>query len=623
MKNRFFRPPSPRRLAAAVLSLALLAGITVSAAEPSQPESLPPLASSEQSDESSFPPPAENALPTLPPEASPEPDRPAGQDNIQAPLAEDPNLPPTPPQAVYTVTFDMGILGKEQITVNAGEMPAQVPTPQQDGTIFEGWLDENKNPVVPAEQVITADRTFTASYVRSLPDFLETEQHNAYIGGYPNGMFYPDQPLTRAEASKIFYALLKNKNYPVLSFPDVPSGIWFATDVGVLAHLRVINGYPNGAFGPDANITRMEFVKMAVNCSTLTVPPVSSSPFSDVGTDYWGLPELSYAVQNGLVAGYPNGTFRPENQITRAEAIVILNRMLGRIPDANTKSKTDAKSFYDVFAYHWAHNHIVEASTNHTYSRENGETWLDYTRESAVTSHWVSDKFGNLYYMDGNTRKFLRGYATVDGQICLFDANNGKAVTGFAPWESYRRYFLNGWMQQDISNLGVVSGPYLIKVYKPANYLIIFAQDPNGAYTVPVKSMICSCGVGTPTGTFYTPDRYRWLEMIGDSWAQWCTQIQGNYLFHSVPNWTYDNFDLEVDEYNRLGETRSLGCIRLTCRDAKWIYDNCRLGTQVYISPDEWGGPLDKPTSIQIPSWHTWDPTDPTAYYRCQEIGCH
>lgn len=78
-----------------------------------------------------------------------------------------------------------------------------------------------------------------------------------------------------------------------------------------------------------------------------------------------------------------------------------------------------------------------------------------------------------------------------------------------------------------------------------------------------------------------------------------------------------------MEEYNRLGQTRSLGCIRLNCRDAKWIYDNCQLGTQVYISPTETDGPLKKPSGLQLPSWHTWDPTDPTAYYACQQRGCH
>ena len=170
----------------------------------------------------------------------------------------------------------------------------------------------------------------------------------------------------------------------------------------------------------------------------------------------------------------------------------------------------------------------------------------------------------------------------------------------------------------------MVSGPYFIQVYKSSNYLIIFAKDPaTGAFNTPVQAMRVSCGTPTPTGTYYTPARYRWLKMVGDTWAQWCTQIQGDYLFHSVPNWTKNNKDLEVYEYNQLGNTRSLGCIRLNCEDAKWIYDNCQLGTQVNISSTLTSGPLAKPAGLQIPSWHTWDPTDPTAYVYCDQHGCH
>ncbi len=90
-----------------------------------------------------------------------------------------------------------------------------------------------------------------------------------------------------------------------------------------------------------------------------------------------------------------------------------------------------------------------------------------------------------------------------------------------------------------------------------------------------------------------------------------------------MPNWTKNNKDLEVYEYNQLGNTRSLGCIRLNCEDAKWIYDNCQLGTQVNISSTLTSGPLAKPAGLQIPSWHTWDPTDPTAYVYCDQHGCH
>lgn len=189
--------------------------------------------------------------------------------------------------------------------------------------------------------------------------------------------------------------------------------------------------------------------------------------------------------------------------------------------------------------------------------------------------------------------------------------------------DGYKRYLNeDGEIDNDVSRL--VSGPYLIKVYKWSNYLIIFAKDENGNYTVPVKAMITSCGNGTPTGTYYSPMKFRWLTMVGGSKAQWCTQITGDYLFHSVPYRIADPTTLYTDlMYNWLGTTQSLGCIRLQAGDAKWIYDNCDLGTEIYITPWEDAGPIAKPAFTPIPSWHTWDPTDPNTRYLCEQYGCH
>lgn len=199
-----------------------------------------------------------------------------------------------------------------------------------------------------------------------------------------------------------------------------------------------------------------------------------------------------------------------------------------------------------------------------------------------------------------------------------------KRFEGTWQWiNGYKRYInMNGQIDTDVSRL--VTGPYLIKVYKWSNYLIVFAKDEYGNYTVPVKAMITSCGNNTPTGTYYSPMKFRWLTMVGGSKAQWCTQISGDYLFHSVPYRIADPTTLYTDlMYNYLGTTQSLGCIRLQAGDAKWLYDNCDLGTEIYITPWESEGPIAKPAFSPIPSWHTWDPTDPTVRYLCKERGCH
>ena len=165
--------------------------------------------------------------------------------------------------------------------------------------------------------------------------------------------------------------------------------------------------------------------------------------------------------------------------------------------------------------------------------------------------------------------------------------------------------------------------PYYITVNLTDNIVTIYEKDETGNYTVPIKAFYCSGGESTPEGTFQTIEKYEWRALFGDVWGQYATRITGHYLFHSVPYLEKDKTTLEYDEYNKLGSTASAGCIRLCVKDVKWIYDNCELGTEIYITPTEDSGPIPKPDFQPIPSWHTWDPTDPTTRYLCEERGCH
>ncbi len=161
--------------------------------------------------------------------------------------------------------------------------------------------------------------------------------------------------------------------------------------------------------------------------------------------------------------------------------------------------------------------------------------------------------------------------------------------------------------------------PYYIKVNRLANCVTIYKQDENGAYTVPVKAMICSVGKNinkTPTGVFKTSDKYTWRYLFGDQYGQYATRITGHILFHSVPYTSQSQNTLKTDYYNNLGVGDSMGCIRLTCSDAKWIYDNCAKGTTVEIYDHYDPGPLGKPTAMKIDvnsPYAKWDPTDPDA----------
>ena len=129
------------------------------------------------------------------------------------------------------------------------------------------------------------------------------------------------------------------------------------------------------------------------------------------------------------------------------------------------------------------------------------------------------------------------------------------------------------------------SMPYLIKVNKTQNIVIIYKQDDSGEYTVPVKAMVCSVGKegNTPSGTFKTSDKYTWRLLEGNVYGQYATRITGHFLFHSVPYFEKSKDTLEYDEYNKLGVPASAGCIRLSVEDSKWIYDNCPTKTTVIM----------------------------------------
>ncbi len=133
-----------------------------------------------------------------------------------------------------------------------------------------------------------------------------------------------------------------------------------------------------------------------------------------------------------------------------------------------------------------------------------------------------------------------------------------------------------------IEELKEVDTPYYIKVNNQANVVTVYKKDSNGAYTVPVKTMICSIGTATPeSGVYKISDKYTWRLLEGNVYGQYACRIVGSILFHSVPYKEKNKSTLEWWEYDKLGTAASLGCVRLTVIDAKWIYDNCIPGTKV------------------------------------------
>jgi len=158
--------------------------------------------------------------------------------------------------------------------------------------------------------------------------------------------------------------------------------------------------------------------------------------------------------------------------------------------------------------------------------------------------------------------------------------------------------------------------PYYLKINRQQNVVTAYEKDENGEYTVPVKAILCSTGLynATPKGVFQLSSKYLWRELNGGVYGQYASRITGGVLFHSVPYASKNKATLYTSKYNKLGQQASMGCVRLTVEDAKWIYDNCPSGTYVEVYDSEDPGPLGKPETIKIdldsPN-KGWDPTDP------------
>lgn len=207
--------------------------------------------------------------------------------------------------------------------------------------------------------------------------WLITDEHIAYVSGYPDGRFGPNGNMTRAEAAQMFYNLLRDKNVAItVQFTDVADSAWYAKAVNTLASLGIINGVGNDEFAPERSITRAEFTAIAMRFSDGGA--AGSNIFTDVSASAWYYDYVIGATGYGWIAGYSDGTFRPDKTITRAEVTTIVNRMLGRSADEAyvDSHRNELMQFTDVDASYWGYYQIMEAANSHDFTKnQNTESW--------------------------------------------------------------------------------------------------------------------------------------------------------------------------------------------------------------------------------------------------------
>ncbi|MGM9551818.1 MAG: S-layer homology domain-containing protein [Clostridia bacterium] len=211
-------------------------------------------------------------------------------------------------------------------------------------------------------------------------DVLETEEHIVYMFGYPDKTFGPNDNMTRAEVATMFTRLMKDKmDSDVVyesSFSDVTPDAWYYNYVGYIEKFGIITGYEDGTFRPQNTITRAEFVTMASRFAT--VSKEFECDFTDVTTEHWAYDYIAFAAGNSWIGGYEDNTFRADNTISRAEVVTIVNNMLIRNADKEyvNANKALLTLFADVNEEHWAYYNIIEATNEHTYKvNDNVEKW--------------------------------------------------------------------------------------------------------------------------------------------------------------------------------------------------------------------------------------------------------
>ena len=294
----------------------------------------------------------------------------------------------------HTLTFDT--MGGSKIapeTVRHGLTVAKPKDPVNGGYWFDGWYtDKTYRTPYNFATPLTQDTTIYAKwFLIVLPGVtdkkatpkLNTSDHFAYVQGYPDGTVKPAGNITRAETAAILFRLMDDASrktyYSTKSgFRDVASGSWYNTYVATLNNAGVITDSSNGYFRPNEAITRAELAAMLAKFSETTG---AANYFNDVSAKYWAANAIAICAKLGWINGYPDGTFRPDKNVTRAELMAMINRATGRAPKSADAFLPGMKTWIDNTSDKWYYLDVQEATNSHSYTVKGSETWTALTSD--------------------------------------------------------------------------------------------------------------------------------------------------------------------------------------------------------------------------------------------------
>jgi len=259
--------------------------------------------------------------------------------------------------------------------------------PVRESYTFTGWYADKALTDKITNVKMTSNKTVYAGWTATnVPDMLNGDDHYAYVVGYSDGTVRPNANISRAEVATIFFRLLKEEvrdgNLTTENtFADVTDGQWHNKAISTMAKLGIVKGRNAEAFDPDAPITRAEF---ATICARFDKTQIStSSNFTDI-SGHWAEKYIERAATLGWIAGYSDGTFRPSNYITRAEAMTMINRVLCRVPQSADDLLNDMTVWPDNHPTDWHYLAVQEATNSHDFDRkgEVNEKWTKLTNGS-------------------------------------------------------------------------------------------------------------------------------------------------------------------------------------------------------------------------------------------------
>mgnify|MGYP000592193128 CR=1 FL=1 len=294
----------------------------------------------------------------------------------------------------HTLTFDtMGGSRIDPVTVRHGNAVAKPKDPVNGGYIFDGWYtDKTYRTPYNFATVLTQDTTIYAKWflialpgvtIKKTTPKLNTSDHFAYVQGYPDGTVKPTGNITRAETAAILFRLMdegsRKTYYSTKSgFRDVATGSWYNTYVATLNNAGVITDSSNGYFRPNEAITRAELAAMLAN---FTETAGAANYFNDVSASYWAANAIAICAKLGWITGYPDGSFRPDRNVTRAELMAMINRATGRAPKSADAFLPGMKTWSDNTADKWYYLDVQEATNSHAYTVRGSEAWTALTAD--------------------------------------------------------------------------------------------------------------------------------------------------------------------------------------------------------------------------------------------------